>query len=1047
MIDFIKAFQGSEAIHRLGWTLLHTLWLGAAVAVLFIAAMLILRRRSANGRYLIGCIAMVLMIALPVAVFFMVPAPAEPLPEPVDNAGVLPAAQLPRIPITVVPEPMVQIPEPAAANRSAQGDFTVEAATASAALLPPKLPFLTRASRALEPALPWAVLAWAVGVFLLSIWQLASWIAARRFKRLASQMGDKNLIATIARFAREMRVTRPVKVLESMLVRAPTVIGWLRPVILLPLGLVTGLTPEQLQAILAHELAHIRRYDYLVNLLQSLAETLLFYHPAVWFISRRIRIERENCCDDIAVAAGAERFSYAESLLHVAQESAGKPRRLIAAVGLGLHTTGKPSRLRSRIVRLLDGGTAQTTRLSRSWPITMTFLAGIVVTALVLVNVGAQQVPKSDKSVSPAQPGEQADIGPWDNFLFIRHNEVDGAAVTSTLVLTKVTAKGFKSRDIYTKRNLNSGWDPLCVMNGKVYAIHTYGLLEIDLATGKVENLCYRISSSYYYDSGRLYANVSGGDGSRVLRVFDFSGRSYRDIVPASSHWGPGSFAVSPDHKQLAYFERVPIKDTSLRHSSRLEILNLATGKIHHPGASIQYFPPMTSSFLGEGPPFVWVDNRTILCIRTQSMHPDFRLNGMLNKLVTIDTTTGQIKDVVTIPSVPFSPFHGRIRFIREMQSSIPLLALNDELYRIDLKAGKLLEDDSIGGDYQQQQVNKSFSLSHKAKLIGQHKGNINASVSPDGEQVVWIGGYPARKLNYYNSADKTVRTVARGWFAGGFLWATDKELKATLKTPEVSKGWKTFADLPKPKPRPARSDTRKDVNEYLGFVLSTDKQQYRRHEPVKVTLTVNNKSDMDIEVKLPEIDSRVVEFAMKYPGGSKSIDNFWGSKELHPIGKVTLQPGKSVSVFKTLEVDKPGSYRIKGDYRGFENQPNTKWYWHGRLRAKPVTFQVKDSADSASLFTKKMERLIAKLRIECGKAQDWDGWSPSFNDFRGVGSEAAPFLIAAYKKEADTKFQARMGMALSYLASPKKSEWDKLVTRSCKTSCSDSRPSNQKDF
>ncbi len=183
MIDFIKAFQGSEAIHRLGWTLLHTLWLGAAVAVLFIAAMLILRRCSANARYLIGCIAMVLMIALPVAAFFMVPAPAEPPLEPADNARVMPAAQLPSTPIAVVPEPMVQIPDPAAANRSVQGDITVETATASAALPPPKLPFLTRASRALEPALPWAVLAWAVGVFLLSIWQLASWIAARRKPR------------------------------------------------------------------------------------------------------------------------------------------------------------------------------------------------------------------------------------------------------------------------------------------------------------------------------------------------------------------------------------------------------------------------------------------------------------------------------------------------------------------------------------------------------------------------------------------------------------------------------------------------------------------------------------------------------------------------------------------------------------------------------------------------------------------------------------------------------------------------------------------------
>jgi beta-lactamase regulating signal transducer with metallopeptidase domain len=94
-----------------------------------------------------------------------------------------------------------------------------------------------------------------------------------------------------------------VRLLESALVRVPTVIGWLRPAILLPLGFATGLTTDQVAAVLAHELAHIRRHDYLINLLQVLVETLFFYHPAVWYISRRIRAERENCCDDMALGA------------------------------------------------------------------------------------------------------------------------------------------------------------------------------------------------------------------------------------------------------------------------------------------------------------------------------------------------------------------------------------------------------------------------------------------------------------------------------------------------------------------------------------------------------------------------------------------------------------------------------------------------------------------------------------------------------------------------------------------------------------------------
>src|SRR4030095_13888079 len=107
---------------------------------------------------------------------------------------------------------------------------------------------------------------------------------------------------------------RSVHVVESIAVEVPTVIGWMRPVILLPVAAVAALTPAQVEAILAHELAHIRRHDYAVNLLQTTAETLLFYHPAVWWISKRIRAEREHCCDDVAVRVCGDAVSYAHAL-------------------------------------------------------------------------------------------------------------------------------------------------------------------------------------------------------------------------------------------------------------------------------------------------------------------------------------------------------------------------------------------------------------------------------------------------------------------------------------------------------------------------------------------------------------------------------------------------------------------------------------------------------------------------------------------------------------------------------------------------------------
>ncbi|MBC7819984.1 MAG: M48 family metalloprotease, partial [Planctomycetaceae bacterium] len=115
--------------------------------------------------------------------------------------------------------------------------------------------------------------------------------------------------------SRRMRLTRVVRIAESTLVRVPMVVGYLQPMILLPASVLTGLSPTQLEALLAHELAHVRRHDWLVNALQVLAETLFFFHPAVWRLSKRIRNERELCCDDIALSLINDKAVFERTLL------------------------------------------------------------------------------------------------------------------------------------------------------------------------------------------------------------------------------------------------------------------------------------------------------------------------------------------------------------------------------------------------------------------------------------------------------------------------------------------------------------------------------------------------------------------------------------------------------------------------------------------------------------------------------------------------------------------------------------------------------------
>src|SRR6185369_15346699 len=169
-------------------------------------------------------------------------------------------------------------------------------------------------SARIERWLPMLVFAWICGVVILSLRLVSGWVWVQRMKSHGTSPIEDGWDVIAMRLSRRLHIARTVRLLRSTLVEVPTVIGSMKPVILLPASALSGLNPHQLEAILAHELAHIRRHDYLVNLLQTVVETLLFYHPAVWWLSRRIRAERENCCDDLAVSLCGDPYTYARAL-------------------------------------------------------------------------------------------------------------------------------------------------------------------------------------------------------------------------------------------------------------------------------------------------------------------------------------------------------------------------------------------------------------------------------------------------------------------------------------------------------------------------------------------------------------------------------------------------------------------------------------------------------------------------------------------------------------------------------------------------------------
>ncbi len=322
-------------IRLIGWTLVHSLWQAALLAMALAFLLFSTRRASPRLRHLMSVGALLAAAVLPLA------------------TGIASArTQLRRDAVVTASGPTTQTIEAAAFVPSASnllepvaGQQTIRVQVRQSVLGVRQMLMLR-----VEPALPFAVAIWLIGVLLLSVRSIGGLLWAHRLTRVDTKPVTAAIGGITSRLADQLRVRGMVRVLESGRARVPLVIGWLRPVILLPSSLMVGLTPQQLEAILAHELAHIRRHDYALNLLQTVIETLLFYHPAIWWISGRIREEREHACDDLAVATtGGDRFFYSSVLVEVERWRGTWPSPAMAVTGGSLWR---------RVERLIGGKSA-----------------------------------------------------------------------------------------------------------------------------------------------------------------------------------------------------------------------------------------------------------------------------------------------------------------------------------------------------------------------------------------------------------------------------------------------------------------------------------------------------------------------------------------------------------------------------------------------------------------------------------------------------------------------------------------------------------------
>ena len=343
----MNEFASLPLVRAMGWALCHSLWQGAAIGLLAAGLLLTARNRSPEFRYRLASLALALIVlAFASTVLWLLPHGAT---EVATEGGLL---------------------APIFERGTVAGKWVQFRALAT-------------------PWMPWLMLAWGVGLCLrlLKIGGGLVWLYGPCLG--AAETAPAEWQGRFERLHRRVGIRTSVRLGLSWDVDSLLVLGWLKPVILVPAGALLALPPEALEALLIHELAHIRRGDFLANLLQTLAESILFYHPAVWWLSGRIRQEREHCCDDAAVQACGDPILYASALLGL-EELRTQPKLI---PDLALAASG--GKLMSRIQRLLRPRITHDTALP---------LAALIPTLLLAATLGAASLSATASDAPKSTP-------------------------------------------------------------------------------------------------------------------------------------------------------------------------------------------------------------------------------------------------------------------------------------------------------------------------------------------------------------------------------------------------------------------------------------------------------------------------------------------------------------------------------------------------------------------------------------------------------------------------------------------------------------------
>ena len=320
-MNFIYQLIPHEIIKAIGWTIFHSVWQGIVIAIILGALLLLTSKKSARLRYNISVAAMFLFFFISLGTFLHFY--ESPKDQSADNLIVV-------------------------SNNTIQSESASDGVSSIIDNAKTNLPKIFESY--FENNLSLVVTFWFVGFIIFSLRFIGGAFYVQRLKTTGLNSLDADWHKRLSHLRDQLNLNQTVLISESTQVNVPITIGHLKPIILFPLGMISGLPQDQIEAIISHELAHIKRYDFLINMIQTFIETLFFYHPVVWWLSSLINAERENCCDDIAIQTCGDAVSYSKALYNIQQIRKNQSELVLAAIG-------KKNQLYRRIIRMNTNNT------------------------------------------------------------------------------------------------------------------------------------------------------------------------------------------------------------------------------------------------------------------------------------------------------------------------------------------------------------------------------------------------------------------------------------------------------------------------------------------------------------------------------------------------------------------------------------------------------------------------------------------------------------------------------------------------------------------